>query len=78
MSWPGLLVFLCEMRQVLSCPSVGAAGVCRLLAARPEDYLAVCRRFNGVYQRSASYGRQCHLVRLFLVALLAVDSAQGD
>ena len=71
-------MFLCEMRQVLSCPSVGAAGVSRLLAARPEDYLPACQRFDGVYQRSASFGRQCHLVRLFLVALLAVDTEQPN
>ena len=69
-TWIGLLVFLCEMKQVLSCESIGIAGVNRLLAAPSENYLAAALHFDTVYRPMPSSTRHCHLVPLFLVACL--------
>ena len=77
-TWIGLLVFLCEMRPVLACSSLGLAGVEKLLCACAEDYMSAVLQFDAVYRRSVSFGRQCHLVRLFLTAQLAVESARQD
>ena len=73
-TWVGVLVFLCELRQVLSCRMIGMAGVCRVLSCREDVYTAALVRFDAVYRRSPSFSNQCHLVRLFLVAQLAIES----
>ena len=78
-SWVGLLVFLCEMRQALSCPGIGLAGVSRLLAAPREVYPPAALSFEEEFRRSSvAFGHQCHLVRLFLASLAALDSAQAS
>ena len=78
-SWVGLLVFLCEMRQVLSCPRIGLAGVSRVLAAPREVYLPAALSFEEEYRRSSvALAHPCHLVRLFLTSLAAVDSAPAS
>ena len=77
MTWVGLLVFLCELRQVLSCRMIGMAGLCRVLSCRADEYTTALVRFDAVYRRSPTFSTQCHLVRLFLLAQLAIESA-GD
>ena len=72
-SWVGLLVFVCELRQVLRCPFIGLAGVSRVLSASPESLAPVLERFSQDYSQLYSFGGQCHLVRLFRACWQAVD-----
>ena len=76
-TWVGLLVFLCEVRQALSCESVGIAGVHRLLAAPSEDHLAAALSFDTDYRPMPTSTRHCHVVPLFLVALSSVALKLG-
>ena len=75
LSWPGLLVFLCEMRQTLKHPAVGRAGVERVLAADRSQYISAALAQRRALWEKGATGRDCYMVCLFRAALSSLESS---
>ena len=68
-SWVGLLVFLCEVRQVLRDPCLGLAAVHRVLASPRHSWESRAACAQEELMRTGHYGRGCYLARLLSACL---------
>ena len=68
-TWVGLLVFLCETRQVLRDSALGFSAVRRVLATPRAVWLSAAVQTQASLLRNGSSGRGCYLGRLLRACL---------